>query len=69
MDDDYICIEPGDTFTVQEDRDGFPAVRIVNEVFAEGPRWLLFQHPDRERDARIDALIDALTELRGNRGA
>jgi hypothetical protein len=62
MDPEYISITPEYTFTVQNDPDGYPAVKIENKVFVEAPRWLIFSSD--ERSAQIDALIDALTALR-----
>lgn len=62
MDHEYISITPEYGFTVQESPDGDLAVKIVNAVFEEAPRWLIFSSD--ERSAQIDALIGALTALR-----
>lgn len=62
MDHEYISITPEYAFTVQESPDGDLAVKIVNRVFDEAPRWLIFSSD--ERGAQIDALIGALTSLR-----
>lgn len=63
MGHEYISITPEYAFTVQEaPEDGDLAVKIENRVFEEAPRWLIFSND--ERSAQIDALIDALTELR-----
>lgn len=64
MDDDYISIGPGDTITVTEDPDGYPAIKIQDTVFEEEPRWLLFHFPGGDQATRIDELIGALVELR-----
>jgi hypothetical protein len=64
MDDDYISIGPGDECTVENDIDGYPAIRIQNRVWVEPPRWLLFGAADHDRDLHIDRLISALEQLR-----
>lgn len=64
MREQWIGVEPGDTFTVAEDEDGYPAVRIANRVWAgEENRWITasgFGH-DAERDVR--ALAAALIKM------
>lgn len=64
MDDDYISIGPGDSITVTEDQDGYPAIKIQDTVFGVPSRWLLFHFPGGDQQDRIDILIGALTELR-----
>lgn len=64
MGDDYINIGPGDECTVENDVDGYPAIRIQNRAWVEAPRWLLFGYPDGDRDMYIDRLITALEQLR-----
>lgn len=64
MDDDFISIGAGDSITVSEDQDGYPAIKIQDTVFGEPPRWLLFHFPGGDQQDRIDSLIGALTELR-----
>lgn len=66
MDEDYISIQNGDRFTVENDVDGRPAIKIQNTVWVEGPRWLLFGSvggKDRRAEV-INELIEALIELR-----
>lgn len=64
MDYDYVSITPGDGFAIDADQDGNPGIRIQNDAFVEAPRWLLFQYPGDDQNARITALIDTLTTLR-----
>lgn len=65
MDDAYIAINNGDNFTIEQDPDGYPAVKIENTAFLEEPRWLLARVAgNHDRYSTINALIDALTTLR-----
>lgn len=67
MDDDYINIANGDTFTLAPDPygDGAWCIKIQNTVWVEDPRWLLFSVAGAyDRKQSINQLIDALTELR-----
>lgn len=64
MDEDYISIGPGDTITLSTDPDGYPAVKIQDTVFGGAPRWILSPFSGHDQAARLDALIDALTQLR-----
>lgn len=64
MDEDSIYIQPGDTFEVTKDHDGYNAIRVQNTVWAEAPRWLNFGALDGDKRRQIDSLIDALEQLR-----
>lgn len=65
MDEDYLSITAGDTFSIATDQDGYPAVKIQNEIWAELPRWILAGEPgDYDQATRLDELIGALEQLR-----
>ena len=63
MDDEYLMIEHGDELAAMIDPNGCAAIRVRNTVWQQPDRWL---HIDSiERGRKIDALIAALTKLRG----
>lgn len=60
---DSLRITFGDSFDVQADDDGYPAVRVRNSAFVEEPRWITASgyHPDLEDNVR--ELAYALLEM------
>lgn len=60
----WVGIEHGDTFTVTEDQDGYPAVRIDNSVWAgEEDRWITTAGVGRDAERNIRLLSEALAQM------
>ncbi|MGP5015569.1 hypothetical protein ACTXJX_17400 [Glutamicibacter ardleyensis] len=61
---DGINIQPGDTFKVTKDLDGYQAIKIMNTVWVEEPSWLTIGHINGDQRRQLDELIHALQQLR-----
>ena len=60
----WVGIEHGDTFTVAEDQDGYPAVRIDGTVWAgEEDRWITCAGTGRDAERNVRLLAEALSKM------
>ena len=60
----WIGVERGDKFTVTRDYDGYPAVRIENQVWAgEEDRWITVSATDYDQEHNVRDLAAALVKL------
>lgn len=60
----WVGIEHGDTFTVTDDQDGYPGVRIDSSVWAgEEDRWITCSGTGRDAERDVRALAEALSRM------
>lgn len=64
MREQWVGIEHGDTFTVAEDQDGAPAVRIDSSVWAgQEDRWITCSGTGRDAERNVRLLAEALSRM------
>lgn len=64
MREQWVGVEHGDTFTVTEDQDGYPAVRIDSRVWAgEEDRWITCAGTGHDAERDVRALAAALVKM------
>lgn len=56
-------IQSGDRFVPTRDEDGFPAVRVCNDVWVQDDRWITASAVGEDQEAQVRALAAALHQM------